>query len=105
MNFRILKSFLFLAVVTVLGLACKEAPEKLDEAPVEQSTNPATTEKTAPEKVVLNPKHGEPGHRCDIAVGAPLNSKNDKKTTENINPPHGQPGHRCDLPVGAALPE
>lgn len=22
----------------------------------------------------LNPKHGEPGHRCDIAVGAPLNS-------------------------------
>ena len=23
----------------------------------------------------LNPKHGEPGHRCDIAVGAPLNSK------------------------------
>ena len=25
--------------------------------------------------VTLNPKHGEPGHRCDIAVGAPLNSK------------------------------
>ena len=25
--------------------------------------------------VGLNPKHGEPGHRCDIAVGAPLNSK------------------------------
>ena len=23
----------------------------------------------------LNPKHGEPGHRCDIEVGAPLNSK------------------------------
>ena len=23
----------------------------------------------------LNPKHGDPGHRCDIAVGAPLNSK------------------------------
>ena len=22
----------------------------------------------------LNPAHGEPGHRCDIAVGAPLNS-------------------------------
>lgn len=25
--------------------------------------------------VTLNPKHGEPGHRCDIAVGAPLTSK------------------------------
>ena len=23
----------------------------------------------------LNPEHGKPGHRCDIAVGAPLNSK------------------------------
>src|SRR5687767_6604633 len=22
----------------------------------------------------LNPAHGEPGHRCDIAVGAPLSS-------------------------------
>jgi hypothetical protein len=22
----------------------------------------------------MNPAHGEPGHRCDIAVGAPLNS-------------------------------
>jgi len=24
--------------------------------------------------VALNPAHGQPGHRCDIAVGAPLNS-------------------------------
>ncbi|HRF24698.1 MAG TPA: hypothetical protein PLR98_11060, partial [Chitinophagaceae bacterium] len=23
----------------------------------------------------LNPEHGKPGHRCDIAVGAPLDSK------------------------------
>jgi len=23
----------------------------------------------------MNPAHGQPGHRCDIAVGAPLNSK------------------------------
>ena len=52
---------------------------------------PATTSSATPntnidaQKVVLpkvntstaglNPKHGEPGHRCDIAVGAPLNSK------------------------------
>ena len=28
-----------------------------------------------PATAALNPKHGEPGHRCDIAVGAPLNSK------------------------------
>jgi hypothetical protein len=23
----------------------------------------------------IDPSHGQPGHRCDIAVGAPLNSK------------------------------
>lgn len=27
----------------------------------------------------LNPAHGQPGHRCDIAVGAPLNSKPTQK--------------------------
>jgi hypothetical protein len=73
----------------------------------------------------LNPAHGQPGHRCDIAVGAPLNSKpaaatTAQKTTQPIttvtpttttaaavapgtNPAHGQPGHRCDIGVGQPL--
>ena len=75
----------------------------------------------------LNPAHGQPDHRCDIAVGAPLNSapvSTAKKiesftvppaTTNNaattpvtavapgMNPQHGQPGHRCDIAVGAPL--
>ena len=74
----------------------------------------------------LNPVHGQPGHRCDIAVGAPLNSPPAKptaistttnntqpvvtattpapvKTAPGMNPPHGQPGHRCDISVGAPL--
>lgn len=74
----------------------------------------------------LNPAHGQPGHRCDIAVGAPLDSKpsaNTSVTTQptttttpisapatpplvikpGINPAHGQPGHRCDIPVGSPL--
>lgn len=33
------------------------------------TTNPIKTAKG------MNPPHGQPGHRCDIAVGAPLNSK------------------------------
>ena len=42
-------------------------------------TQPAMTQPTiAPAKTVtakgMNPAHGEPGHRCDITVGAPLNS-------------------------------
>lgn len=82
----------------------------------------------------LNPPHGQPGHRCDIPVGAPLNSKpaaqpaapQQQVTQQQIvidpqqaqqhtgttepgfsgkpNPPHGQPGHRCDIAVGAILP-
>jgi len=78
----------------------------------------------------LNPAHGQPGHRCDIAVGAPLNSAPTQqvqatqgqtvqvnpnqqkvvtttatpvKVAKGMNPPHGQPGHRCDIPVGAPL--
>lgn len=83
---------------------------------------PATT--TAPG---MNPPHGQPGHRCDIADGAPLNSKpapataqpttvnaqpapvtikevpTTTKTAPGMNPPHGEPGHRCDITVGAPL--
>lgn len=52
----------------------------------------------------LNPPHGAPGHRCDLKVGEPLNSKPEiKATKQNLNPPHGQPGHRCDIAVGAPL--
>ncbi|MFZ1527941.1 MAG: hypothetical protein WAT19_04265 [Ferruginibacter sp.] len=77
--------------------------------------------KTAPG---MNPPHGQPGHRCDISVGAPLNSapaastpavtsanpptvttttQTPVKTAPGMNPPHGQPGHRCDISVGAPL--
>jgi len=35
-------------------------------------TTPTNTTATA---AGLNPEHGKPGHRCDIAVGAPLDSK------------------------------
>ena len=87
-------------------------------------TQTATQIVTAPG---MNPAHGQPGHRCDIAVGAALNSKpapskaepvtvstqqpqvtmkevpNTQKTAPGMNPPHGEPNHRCDIAVGAAL--
>ena len=80
--------------------------------------------------VTLNPQHGQPGHRCDIAVGAPLNAPATniqpnvsattapvtttnvdtkkvlpevKASTTALNPKHGEPGHRCDIAVGAPL--
>ena len=42
-----------------------------------QTTNPTQTTAVAAVSVGkgMNPAHGQAGHRCDIAVGAPLNSK------------------------------
>lgn len=46
--------------------------------PVKVSPAPAATAASG-----LNPKHGMPGHRCDIPEGAPLNSQ----PASNIVPP------------------
>ncbi|SHG18259.1 hypothetical protein SAMN05444396_105254 [Flavobacterium segetis] len=82
----------------------------------------------------MNPAHGQPGHRCEIPVGAPLNTPSSTTkpvvttanptvttavapnvitqnpvvttpTAEGMNPPHGQTNHRCDIAVGAPLPK
>ncbi len=75
---------------------------------------------TAKAATGLNPEHGKPGHRCDISVGAPLNSKPNTVsstpqqpvqvsttpktvTAAGMNPPHGEPGHKCEIAVGAPL--
>ncbi len=44
--------------------------------PVSQpvTTQPVTTAAKTITAKGMNPPHGEPGHRCDISVGAPLNS-------------------------------
>lgn len=93
------------------------------------TANPSAANTTA---AGLNPAHGQPGHRCDIPVGTPLNSKpatpangtspaittqpivtqtqpvissapSNTPTAPGMNPAHGQPGHRCDIPVGSPL--
>jgi hypothetical protein len=82
---------------------------------------------TPAEGVKLNPPHGQPGHRCEIPVGAPLDSDPSNMIQQQmvqdhvqpsapqsqpgagsqgvrLNPPHGQPGHDCAVAVGAPLP-
>ena len=97
------------------------------EAAVQNTTT--QVQPNAPVQVAkgMNPSHGQPGHRCDIPVGAPLNSPvattaaspqvvsttrttvvpstavTVPQTAKGMNPPHGQPGHRCDIAVGAPL--
>lgn len=87
------------------------------------NTGKAKTIKTAKG---MNPPHGEPGHRCDIPVGQPLNSKpapaaqpaqviaqNTPAPNQTpaptgpkpaLNPAHGEPWHNCGVKVGEPLP-
>ena len=100
-------------------VACKEEKKEAeaitDNSKVEAIDNSKTT-------AALNPVHGQPGHRCDIPVGAPLDqaasTQVQQTSTMNpnvspvrvqggdnprINPPHGEPGHDCSKPVGSDL--
>jgi hypothetical protein len=111
--------------------SAKANPVQITTSPVQSSA--AIT--PAPVKPGMNPAHGQPGHRCEIAVGAPLSSApplNASSATQSglpqkislptvttappvltpavatgpgLNPAHGQPGHRCEIAVGAPLPK
>jgi len=52
-------------------------PQKLEQPvqSVEKTTAPQPTTVQNNTEVMLNPPHGQPFHRCDIPVGAPLNSQ------------------------------
>ncbi len=129
-----------LAILTACGGKDEKATPDIP-APASGSTPPAQLQplpsngpasNQGSSNTALNPAHGQPGHRCDIAVGAPLNSPaapvaapaNQQPAAQNptpaaaptlnttpangvsasgLNPAHGQPGHRCDIAVGAPL--
>ncbi len=106
--------------------AQQQAPVNI-QAPVVNTPSQPVTQTVS--KAGLNPAHGQPGHRCDISVGAPLDSKPTQPAANTaqpvvtqksaptispnipapttvapgMNPAHGQPGHRCDIAVGAPL--
>lgn len=119
------------AMLFILVASCREDAKKgsadankVDITPVSEkmTKTPATESSGSSEAIAKNPAHGQPGHRCDIPEGAPLNSPpaNTNSATPinttsgtrtnssgnanlKINPPHGQPGHRCDVKVGDPL--
>lgn len=81
-------AFVFLTFL----VSCDNKPDNKDQvaAPsvLPSTTNPILTGSSdslaaSNQGVTLNPQHGEPGHRCDIAVGAPLNAP---ATTSTIQP-------------------
>ena len=145
MNPKILFTSIF--VTSLVFVSCKKELEPQESTPTSELIKLGLVKDTAKTKSVvempqtnpntvlsdtkgLNPAHGQPGHRCDIAVGAPLNSAPTQgqtvtaqtaqvntgkqqvvtttvaapvKVAKGMNPSHGQPGHRCDIPVGAPL--
>lgn len=127
------KSFLIVLIASApFFISCKDKetaaeniPELKQEQTLEQKKQllqnvaPATNTTSTSGDLAMNPAHGQPGHRCDIPVGAPLNTTSGSSNTapainktnavptpisgSGLNPPHGQPGHRCDIKVGDPL--
>ena len=139
-----MKKIIFSAAVLMSFIACKDnagntGSSSETQPAVTQPTNttPATPSSTTAlpqgsnsSTAGLNPPHGQPGHDCSVAVGAPLKSGAGgaattqpmiqpttaapaislpaNNTTGNtsgakLNPPHGQPGHDCSVEVGKPL--
>ena len=99
-----MKSLISIAAIILIGAGVVFYMTKDDS----KKANPETVSVSPSASQGLNPEHGQPGHRCDLPVGAPLNPVIDSAALKTsgapkTNPAHGMPGHRCDLPVGAAL--
>ena len=113
---------IILAGATIIAVVMDQRNEAAKPAISTEGTS-ALPAQAGGENLSLNPAHGQTGHRCDLAVGAPLtnsdgtsvpaaNPQNIQSGSVNpanvpsglkVNPPHGQPGHRCDIQVGAPL--
>ncbi|MGY5849230.1 hypothetical protein [Salegentibacter sp. F14] len=118
MKNTVTKILLSILVVSLsLFTSCKEQEEN-SESTTTPNVNSTTQENStnASQAPDLNPRHGEPYHRCDLPVGAPLEQAGTtqqntstqspvrlRSSTPKINPPHGEPGHSCSIPVGAPL--
>lgn len=68
------KMFFALSIaVFALFFSCKdEKAAETPTTPATQNTNTVNSTNTNNGTVALNPAHGQPGHRCDIPVGQPL---------------------------------
>lgn len=139
-----MKKITILIASVALLYSCDKAKtsETVSEAPKSDSTSVSPTNNAVTPaplnaspiastsgKPALNPEHGQPYHRCEIAVGAPIDSAPTQNAAPQqaapsilsptvtptapapqslgpkpaLNPAHGEPHHRCELAVGAPL--
>ena len=125
-----MKYAFYLLAITVL-CACNSEKKETAQAVIPTPTGIQGLQKSnavqpvaqpAKSNLIFNPPHGEAGHTCALAVGAPLNQAaavQQQKVTQQavpapvapvvnasgkkLNPKHGEPGHRCDIAIGAPL--
>lgn len=130
-----MKRILYVSCIVVALSACNSGQKKTQSVitPTPTGLPSASASVTATrEKPTHNPAHGQPYHDCAIAVGAPLNAKNNAPAVSTsapapatavpanapavtapsvpanqkevkLNPAHGQQGHSCAIAVGAPL--
>jgi hypothetical protein len=109
---------LIIASAAILYSCDKKETTSIENSGVATAINDSTVVaiNNPTDKPALNPEHGLPYHRCDILVGAPINSAPTEispllapSSPQAIapkpgnNPAHGEPHHRCDIEVGAPL--
>jgi hypothetical protein len=100
-KYKIHYSFPALAMlVSACLISCTPSTNNTKQKPVQsnqveknnvntESPSLATPEKTGQmqnednQEIVLNPPHGQPGHRCEIPVGSPLNAPAVKSVPES----------------------
>ena len=74
-------------------------PQMMDPSQVQQVGQPQMQQPQAtPVAAGMNPAHGQPNHRCDIAVGAPLNSPAGN-TAKQVTPQQVTPQQAPPMPV------
>lgn len=84
-------------------------PQQISVNPSNAKPDPAAYSvppKQAPQKTApgMNPPHGQAGHRCDIAVGAPLNSPKAAPAPTPANPNPVIQNSSTPIPDPAAYP-
>lgn len=72
-----------------LGLA-KDTIKTPSAVQQQAQASPSNPNTVLSETKGLNPAHGQPGHRCDIAVGAPLNSAPPQQQVQTTTTQAGQ---------------
>lgn len=95
--------------------AMMPVPAQSNTAPVESITAPAPVESAVPTaSLKINPAHGQPGHDCAVAVGAPLGGASPASTAGQLQaaapvttqqaPPNTNGMRAVVNPLGAPTP-